>query len=137
MAILSNVVDDFISALNQRTDFDGIKVIKAYPYVIKPTKLSKIVVAVSLGDVSGDNVSIGDNCVFGTYRIDACIYSPYDVGADVLPQVAEKIFDTCVNYNPVAITTTQIDTNATALCYTLKCSVTFSDYINFGGGEAE
>ena len=137
MAILSNAVDDFVTMLSQNDDFGNIKVIKAFPYVIKPTKLSKIVVAVSLGDVNADNISIGDNCVFGTYRIDTCIYAPFDMGADDLPLVAEKIFASCVNYNPVAFTTTQVDTDAKTLCYTLKCSITFSDLINLGGGDNE
>ncbi len=137
MAILSKAVDDFIATLKQTEDFGTIKVIKAYPYVIKPTKLSKIVVAVSLGDVSAENISVGDNCIFGTYRIDSYIYSPYAVGADVLPLVAEKIFACCLGFNPVAITTSQVDTDATTLCYTLKCSITFSDLINLGGGDNE
>ena len=89
------------------------------------------------GDVNADNISIGDNCVFGTYRIDTCIYAPFDMGADDLPLVAEKIFASCVNYNPVAFTTTQVDTDAKTLCYTLKCSITFSDLINLGGGDNE
>lgn len=149
MVILNKAVDDFIARLNQSDVFgdlegaegvDGIgniKIIKSYPYVIKPTKLTKIVVAVSLGDVSGNSISIGDSCIFGSYRIDACIYSPYARGADVLPLVAEKIFACFADCNPVSITTTQVDTDATTLCYTIKCSITFSDLINLGGGNSE
>ncbi len=137
MVILSNVVDDFINKLKQDAHFENIKIIKAYPYVAKPTRLSKIVLCLSLAEISADNCSVGDNCIYGDYKIDIDIFVPYKIGADVISDVFSNIVNACNDNLPIGISTNNIKNDRDTLCYTAKCSLVFNDALNIGGVNDE
>lgn len=137
MVILSNVVDDFINKLKQDAHFKNVKIIKAYPYVAKPTRLSKIVLCLSLAEISADSCAIGDSCIYGDYKIDVDIFVPYKMGADSIGEVFSNIINACNDNLPISISTNNISNDRQTLCYTAKCSLVFNDALDIGGVDCE
>jgi hypothetical protein len=134
---LNNAVSAFVESLKSSEDFDDIRVINAYHFEIKPTQLSNIVVAVSLGNVDANSCGVGCNQAFGDYSINADIYIPRKMGATSLAQVVEKILKTQIGYEAIGVKLDDLSSDSTTDCYWARCTFTFNDLLDFGGVDNE
>lgn len=130
---LTNEIDALISQLNTNSYFDEIKIIKAFPYTDKPTRLNKIVVAVSPSKINAENISTGGECLYGEYSIDFDIFIPVNKGTPVDTSVIEQLICTVAVCCPKAVSVSEITANNNIFCYTAKCTFTFSGEIAIGG----
>jgi hypothetical protein len=108
---------------------DDCKIIKAYPYEFKPTRLSKAVIAVSQSEVEVENIAIGDECYFGNYTINTAVYVPYEFGVPAVSKFIDAIVKSQADYCPLKISTTKIENVENISCFKFDCSFTFNDFI--------
>jgi hypothetical protein len=132
---LTNEIDVLIEMLRANSYFDDIKIIKAFPYSMKATRLAKTVIAVSPSKVEGENISIGDNKMFGEYSIDFDVFIPILSGTPVKSDVIEQIVTTVSACYPSGISVSAITVNNDISCTTAKCTFTFSGEISIGGNS--
>lgn len=132
MVILSDVLDDFINVLKQDAHFKEYKILKAYPYITKPTRLSKVILCISLGEVNGDSIGVGDNYIYGNYKINIDIFVPFSMGANSISKIFNNIIDTCSDNLPISISTSEITADGTTLCFTARCSLAFNNLLSLG-----
>lgn len=130
---LADKIDSLILTLKNQTCFNDVKIIKAYPFVNKPTNLEKIVITVSPSGLNADNISVGQNYYFGSYMIDFDVFSPQELGSPVVASTIESIILTLRKFNPSAIKVEPISINSNVKCYTAKCTLSFNGEIDFGG----
>lgn len=130
---LTDKIENLISTLKNQPCLKDVQIIKAYPFVNKPTNLEKIVITVSPSGLNADNISVGQNCYFGSYMIDFDVFSPQELGSPIASSTIESVILSLRKFNPSAIKVEPISINSNVKCYTAKCTLTFSGEIDFGG----
>lgn len=130
---LDDKTDAVIAALKSADALSDCKIIKAFPFVRKPTFIGKSVIAVSPYSVDVENIAVGQECCFGNYSIEAEIFSPQELGTPGIAGTVEKMLGALMNLEPKGIKAYPIDIDANLRCYTAKCVLTFNGEISFGG----
>lgn len=131
---LKSKTDAFIDRLSSSTQLDGFRIIRAYPYTFKPTRLKQIVIAVFAGEINAESISLGEACCYGTYEINADIFIPYELGTPEPENVATAVVTSQLSAYPVAVRVSKIERNEHISCYRINCCFRFSDLI---GGHDE
>ncbi len=134
---LNKEIDEFILNLEANSFFSDMKIIKAYPYAIKPTRLKKTVIAVSPSQISAKNISLGETHFFADYKIDVDIYVPQQFGADSIINIVREILGCAAGFYAVGVTASKINADDNLNCFTSKCTVEFNGEIDLGGNENE
>lgn len=134
---LDNYIDELLQRLQQCSELNDIKIIKAYPYAIKPTALDTIVITLSPGGIQCDNVELGGSTFHGRYDIDAHIFVPHKLGSPVATDVVSRFLRYGVDWRVQGVSLTQIDSSDILRCYTAKCSLTYYDRFDFGDDSNE
>lgn len=130
---LNKKVNDIVQKLSLDERFKDSKIIKAYPDVNKPTRLKRIVVSVSPSSIEAENISVGEECMYGEYSIDIDAFVPQNFGTPCVQKVIENVIDTLKDEFPTRIKVSQINVNNSLFCYYVNCCLTFCGEINFGG----
>lgn len=133
---LTEEIDALIAQLKTNQFFENIKIVKAFPYINKPTRLSKTVIAVSPSKISAENISIGSESLFGDYSVDFDIFIPIQEGTPVDTAVIEQLLCTLSSCYLKAAAVSEITADNTISCCTAKCTLTFSGEI-FTEGESK
>lgn len=123
---LAKAVDEFVTRLKDCEALEGVSIIKAYPFVKKPTKLDNVVIAVSPAQIESKAVSIGEDNMFSTYTIDADVFIPQELGSPEMWKYIQAVLLSQAESFPVAVATSQIKANDKISCYTAKCSFTYN-----------
>lgn len=133
--ILNERIDEFIDRLNSSELLSDCKIIKAYPYFRKPTRLENTIIAISLGEINASNIELGGDVLNGSYIINASIYSPY--GEADVSKTIQAVVDSQLSAYPSSISVSELNTNDSLSCVWAKCGFSFYDNISFGGSENE
>lgn len=134
---LNDKIDIIAGKLSADKRFDNIKVVMAYPNVHKSTQLKKIVAAVSPSEIDAEKISVGDNCMYGEYKIDIDVFVPHNFGSPCIQNTVESVVDVLKDEMPSGIKVSKIQVNNSLFCYYVNCCFTFCDVIDFGGSENE
>lgn len=134
---LAKETKNILDMLKSNEYFSDKKVIMAYPFAKKPTRLADIVVTISPSSLSAKNIEAGGESLFGSYKIDADIFVPQDMGSPCVFDVIEKTVNTVIPLFPCAVSVSEIYPMDELFCFTAKCSFTFSSEIDFGGENYE
>lgn len=126
-----SVLSDFIHKLEADEFFENIRITRAYPDVIKPTRLKNAVVAVGIKNIEVDENSIGQDIKSGSYSIFANIYVPHAYDKRSFEQIVFRICRDISELNVVAIEISEITVNSTAECLVMRSVFTFNDEICF------
>lgn len=130
---LDTILDELIRLIKSDDYFDNIKVIKAYPSDVKPTRLNSPYIAVGLGEVDMHSSSIDSAQRSGQISVFADVYvSGREDGAiiyDIFTRLCKVL--SCFNVLSIKADRTQYDTYTQA--NVLKGVITFDDEITFGG----
>lgn len=137
MVYLNKEIDEFVIRLEKNSFFSQIKVIKAYPYAIKPTRLKKTVITVSPSQISAENISLGETHLFADYKIDVDIYVPQQIGADSIISIVREIFRCAAGFYAVGVTASKITADDNLNCFISKCTIEFNGEIDLGSDENE
>jgi hypothetical protein len=130
---LAKEIDVLTEALRENSYFDNVKIVKAYPYLNKATRLSKTVIAISPAGIDAKNISIGDENLFGDYSIAFDVFIPIQSGSPIESSVIEQLLVTMSKCYPVGISVSEISVNNDISCCTAKCIFTFNGEIGIGG----
>lgn len=130
---LNKEIDALIALLKANPFFDDIKITKAFPFINKPTRLSRTVIAVSPSKIDAQNISVGGESLFGDYSIDFDVFIPINDGTPVDTDVIEQLVCTLSKSFPKAAAVSEITVNNNIFCCTAKCTFTFSGEIKIGG----
>lgn len=133
--LLSTKINSFVERLNACSELKSCKIIKAYPYSMKPTNLKSTVIAVSVGEIASENVEIGGEELCGKYKINAYIYSPYKMND--FNNIISLVINSQLNAYPSAVSVSEISNSDDLECLFVNCSFTFFDSLDFGGDENE
>lgn len=134
---LTEEIDALTARLKANPYFDRIKIVKAFPYKNKPTRLGTAVVAVSPSRISAENISVGGERLFGDYSIDFDVFIPIQEGTPVDTTVIEQIISTLSACFPKSVAVSKITADNSIFCCTAKCTLTFSGEITIGGFSDE
>lgn len=132
---LSKRLDEFNSRLLNDSNLENCKIFKAYPFEMKPTKLSYTAIATAIGELDADNIELGGEKLCGKYKINAFIYSPYS--KNEINSIVAYVINSQLSAYPSAVSVSEISKNDELECLFVKCSFTFYDAFNFGGAENE
>ena len=130
-------IAELIAELEQCAALDDVKIIKAFPYAIKPTVLDKAILTLSPGEVSCESVGIGDDCFHGSYGIDANVFVPYEMGSSLTADILSHFLQNSVDCRVQGVRVTPAQANDTLHCYTAGCTLTYYDEFDFGDGIYE
>ncbi len=130
-------VDELIGALKSYDCFGDTSIIRAYPYKIKDTKLSKVVIAVSFGSVDARSNQIDLDTLAGDICVCFNIFVPLNMDNRAFSDILNKICDALKFKGIVGIAVDKIKINSKVQAYELDATVTFRDEIFFGGMDDE
>lgn len=134
---LDTLLDELIGIIKGDTYFDNIRVIKAYPSDIKPTRLNCPYIALGLSEIDMNSSSIDSSQRSGTISVFADIYVSGRCDGAIICDVFTRLCEvlSCFNVLSIKAGRTQYDTYTQA--NVLKGVITFDDEITFGGALNE
>lgn len=130
---LNKLIDEIAAKMKSDDNFENINIIKAYPYVDKPTILKKQVITVHPYALDLQSIAVEQQIMQGEYSVEFDIFSPFDMGSPSVCELSEKIMCFLKPYNPINIKSQGISVENTVRCYKSKFIVTLSDFIDLGG----
>lgn len=130
---LDHELNTFIDRLKNSEAFSDVQIIKAYPYVTKPTRLKNAVITVSPSEISGKSISIGQENIFASYTIDADIYVPVESGSPRMWEYIRNILLAQMNSIPTAVSVSRVTADDKLSCYTARCSLTYNGVLALDG----
>ena len=131
--LLYNKLIAFKNRIQECDEFKNDKVILAYPSVRKPTKLTKLIITVSVGEINAGNIELGGESLYGSYMLNATIFVPYKLTTAVMPSAIEAVIKSQITAYPSAVRVSEISAHDETECFSVKCGFTFNDEIDFGG----
>ena len=134
---LDTVLDKLIGIIKGDVYFDNIKVIRAYPSDIKPTRLNCPYIALGLSEIDMSSSSIDSMQRSGMISVFADIYVSGRNDGAVIYDIFTRLCEMLSRFNVLSIKAerTQYDTYTQA--NVLKSVITFDDEITFGGALNE
>lgn len=130
-------IEELIAELEQCSALDDVKIIKAFPYAIKPTVPDKAMITLSPGEVSCESIGIGEDCFHGRYGIDANVFVPYEMGSSVMADILSRLLQNSVDCRVQGVSVKPAQADDTLHCYTAGCTLTYYDKFDFGDGIHE
>lgn len=137
MLNIKTLLDDFVSALRKDSYFDDIKIIRAYPFMPRPTELKECVVAVGFSDITLESDRIGESDRYGQVKIFADIFVPFGRDSRKACEIFTRICEALNCYNVVSISAQRTYANKETASYIMKSEIAFNGEIMFGGGSGE
>ncbi|MGN0522375.1 MAG: hypothetical protein ACI4IQ_07040 [Eubacterium sp.] len=134
---INKCVDAFIERLKASPCFEDIKILGAYPCSVKPTQLTKTVIAVGLCDIDMSSSGLGEDSRAGCYSVFADIFLPWKADNAVMSDIFKNICAAVYDLNIIGIKAQRITVDNTTGSYVLKSVFTFNDEIDFGGDGDE
>lgn len=132
---LTHEIQQVIDYLRADRRFFNTKIVKAFPYMKKPTKLRTIVIAVSPSKIDAENVSVGDINLYGEYSIDFDVFSPQELGTPAVFRSIQDIIEILKSFYPSKVYVSEITSVDGISCFSAKCTLTFRGDIDFGGAD--
>ena len=117
-------------ALRSAQALEECSVIKAYPYVKKPTVLKSTVITVCPAAADMKNVSLGGECLFGSYGFYVDVFIPQQEGTPCNNGFIEDVIEVLSQLEPKRIKVFDLKKEDVLNAFNVKCLVEFS-------GEAE
>lgn len=127
-------IDDFADSLaaviKASGDFNGVKVIRAYPDMPIPQSIGNPVIALSCGGFELDACEIGDSAKSGNAVIYASVFVPSDSGTKRLNLLLSQLANACAALNISSISTQGAEYDASADMIFAVLKISFYTYIN-------
>ena len=127
---LSDMTSAVYSQLSSAVFDYGVKVIKAYPYLDKPTRLEKAVIAVSPEKTELEPAGIGNEEQYGEIRVVADIFVPQNFGSEALRSLSEQAVKAALVLEPSGVGVFPIKAEDRLDCLRCSCTFTFKRLID-------
>lgn len=122
---LSNEIDSLCKRLKADDSLNAFKIIKAYPYNIKPTRLSYQVIAVSPSSIEAESIAVDNEDFYGKYSIDLDVFSPYEMGSPAMSDALERVLVSATDNTVVGISVSAVTVDENAHCFKAKCTLKY------------
>lgn len=131
---LDNLIDTLIEKIKADPFFDNISVIRAYPDVTKPTRLSRAYIALSLGEIDLSSSQLDSSSRAGEVRVCADIITPVNMEQPDLCDIFVRLCRVLDCYNIVSIYAGDSEVQRLIQARHMRTQITLKDEFLFGGG---
>lgn len=126
---LEKLLDRLIDIIKTDDYFADIKVMKAYPCAIAPTRILKDTVALGIEGVELLSVSVDDSNRAGDISVFADIFIPVKKDNGKAYEIFTELCRCLCIFNVIRISAQRIAVDANTASYVLKTVITFNDEI--------
>lgn len=134
---LSNEIDAFIERLKACDGLKACKIVKAFPYITKPTILKNPVIAVSCATVQAECVELGGEEMCGSFKICASIFLPTKNGSAGVYDLVANVLGSQAGAYPCAVSVGEINADNELDCLNVECVFDFPCAMNLGEDDYE
>jgi hypothetical protein len=133
MMNINSLLDDMLEKINANSFFDDMKIIKAYPCSVKPTRLNNVYISLGINKIDIKPYEIDDVNKAGEVSVFADIFVPIRMDNACMSEIFSRLCTVLEEYNVIGISADRITADNDIQAYVLKTSITFSDEVIFGG----
>lgn len=126
------IIDELINSMGNT---DNLKVIRAYPYKDKPTRITKAYIALSIKEINLEPYQIDYPDKAGELTLSANLFCPLKWDSIELTKLFSKLCTAIEKYNITSIKADKITADMTTQSYMLKTAITLYNEFDFGGDE--
>ena len=130
---LDNILDELIGVIKADDAFKAVKVIKAYPFDIKPTRLACPYIALGFSEIDMHSGSIDSSQRQGQVSVFADIYVSGRQDGESIYDIFTRLCEVLSCFNVLSIKTQRTEYDAYTQSNVLKSVISFNDEIAFGG----
>lgn len=124
------MIDELMNSID---DTENIKIIKAYPFSDKPTRITKAYIAVGIKEIRLEPYQIDYPDKTGELIISADLFCPLKWDSSELIRLFSKLCAAVEKYNITSIKAGEITADTNTQAYRLKTAITFYNEFDFGG----
>lgn len=124
------MIDELMNSID---DTENVKIIKAYPFSDKPTRITKAYIAVGIKEIKLEPYQIDYPDKTGELIISADLFCPLKWDSGGLIRLFSKLCAAVEKYNITSIKAGEITADTNTQAYRLKTAITFYNEFDFGG----
>lgn len=124
------MIDELMNSID---DTENVKIIKAYPFSDKPTRITKAYIAVGIKEIKLEPYQIDYPDKTGELIISADLFCPLKWDSSELIKLFSKLCAAVEKYNITSIKAGEITADTNTQAYRLKTAITFYNEFDFGG----
>ena len=130
---LTDITQAVYDALLNDEALAQVTVLKAFPFAVTPTKLEKPVAAVAPAAFQGEAAALGEETLFGSFKVDVDGFLPFEDGSPATATLAKSIITAVLPLQPCAVAVSGVKIESGLFCYRITCTFTFSGAWEEGG----
>lgn len=123
---LTDNIDALIEKLKAKAELKDIWFVKAFPYVKRPTVLSKPAAVIFPWDLDIDSISIDNLDYSGTGSIAIDLFSPQHLGSPAATDYMQRILSCVLTPNVAKVSVSSVVKDDDTECYKVGAVITFS-----------
>lgn len=124
------IIDELMNSFHNA---ENVKVIKAYPFSDKPTRITKAYIAVGIKEIRLEPYQIDYPDQAGELIISADLFCPLKWDRDELIRLFSRLCTAVEKYNITSIKAGEITADTNIQAYRLKTTITVYNEFDFGG----
>lgn len=123
---LTDKINCLTESLGQNEKLKDIRFIKAFPYVKRPTELTKVTAVLSPYEMECESISIDnlDYCAQGSIAID--LFSPFRFGSPCATDCMQRILADIITPAVSAVSISSVTKDEDTDCYKVRAVITYS-----------
>lgn len=130
---LDTVLDELIGVINSNDYFKDVRIIKAYPFDIKPTRPSHPYIALGIEGIDMQSSSIDSAQRSGQLSVFADVFVPSKQSGEKIYDIFSNMCEVLSCFNVLSIKAFRIQYDTYTQSNVLKSVITFHDELVFGG----
>lgn len=126
---IENLIDRLIEVISADDYFENIKIIKAYPCTIAPSRIAAETVALGFDEIRLSSSSVDDSSRAGDISVFIDIFIPIKTENSRACDIFSRICRCLYVYNILSVSAQRISVDVNTSAYVLKTVFTFNDEI--------
>lgn len=132
---LSSETEAVFRLLKDNEALADTHIIKAYPYVNKPTRLKKPVLCVAPGGLEATHLSLGQEQYLGSYGIVISVFVPHSLGSPTADKTLDAVIQSLRSTDFHRLQVSEISSVDAIDCFTAVCKAEYRSTILFSEDE--
>lgn len=126
---IENIIDRLIAVISADDYFSDIKIIKAYPCTIAPSRIATETVALGFDEIRLSSASVDDSNRAGDISVFVDIFIPIKMENSKACDIFSRICRCFYVYNILSVSAQRMAVDINTSAYVLKTVFTFNDEI--------
>jgi hypothetical protein len=122
---LKQELENMRALLSESEALGDCRIIIAYPYAKKPSRLGRVHIALYEGEVSGEAYALGQEEQRLSYQLCASLFVPQNMGSPYTGELAKAVVKAMLSTYPLGIGVSEVKANDELGCYEVRCSFTY------------